>query len=146
MSFIKNSNFEKLVDVKIYKNYVGVKIYKKFKIQNSNKKIQIRIQNFKTEKSKFKIQTKNFWALRFTKTIWALRFTKNSIANRERWQEPLHIWTLKKQKLLLNAFFSAQLNYCPPPSLPPPLIWILHCRCNNRIKYFHGRCVRITKR
>ena len=44
---------------------------------------------------------------------------------------------IKKWKLLLDAFFSAQLNYCP-------LIWILHSRCNNNnIKYFHGRSVRL---
>ena len=44
---------------------------------------------------------------------------------------------IRKRKLLLNAFFNAQFNYCP-------LIWMLHSRCNNnKIKYFHGRCLRL---
>ena len=33
---------------------------------------------------------------------------------------------IRKRKLLLNAFISAPFNYCP-------LIWILHCRCNNNV-------------
>ena len=32
--------------------------------------------------------------------------------------------TVEKGKLLMNSFFSVQLNYCPR-------IWILHSRCNN---------------
>ena len=44
---------------------------------------------------------------------------------------------IRKRKLLLNAFFNAQFNYCP-------LIWMLHNRCNNnKIKYFHGRCLQL---
>ena len=44
---------------------------------------------------------------------------------------------IRKQKLLLNSFFNAHFNYCP-------LIWTLHSRCNNnKIKYFHGRCLRL---
>ena len=44
---------------------------------------------------------------------------------------------IRKRKLLLNAFFNAQFNYCP-------LIWMLHSRCNNnKIKYFHVRCLRL---
>ena len=44
---------------------------------------------------------------------------------------------IRKRKLLLNAFFNAQFNYCL-------LIWMLHSRCNNnKIKYFHGRCLRL---
>ena len=42
-----------------------------------------------------------------------------------------------KRKLLLNAFFNAQLNYCS-------LIWMLHSCCNNnKIKYFQTRCLQL---
>ena len=40
---------------------------------------------------------------------------------------------LQKRKVLMNAFFNAQFNYCP-------LIWMLHSRQNNnKIKHLHER-------
>ena len=45
---------------------------------------------------------------------------------------------LRKRKVLLNAFFNAQFNYCP-------LIWMLHSRRNNnKIKHSHERCLRLV--
>ena len=45
---------------------------------------------------------------------------------------------LQKRKVLLNAFFNAQFNYCP-------LIWMLHSRRNNnKIKHSHERCLRLV--
>ena len=42
-----------------------------------------------------------------------------------------------KRRLLVNAFFSSQFNYCP-------LIWMCHNRMlNNRINRLHERCLRI---
>ena len=44
---------------------------------------------------------------------------------------------LQKRKVLMNAFFNAQFNYCP-------LIWMLHSRQNNnKIKHLHERCLRL---
>ena len=44
---------------------------------------------------------------------------------------------LAKRKVLINAFFNTQLNYCP-------LIWMLHnCQNNNRIKHLRERCLRL---
>ena len=44
---------------------------------------------------------------------------------------------LQKRKILMNAFFNAQFNYCP-------LIWMLHSRQNNnKIKHLHDRCLRL---
>ena len=44
---------------------------------------------------------------------------------------------LQKRKVLMNAFFNAQFNYCP-------LVWILHSRQNNnKIKHLHERCLRL---
>ena len=44
---------------------------------------------------------------------------------------------LQKRKLLMNAFFNAQFNYCP-------LIWMLHSRQNNnKIKHLHERWLRL---
>ena len=43
----------------------------------------------------------------------------------------------QKRKVLMNAFFNAQFNYCP-------LIWMLHSRQNNnKIKHLHERCLRL---
>ena len=40
---------------------------------------------------------------------------------------------LQQRKVLMNAFFNAQFNYCP-------LIWMLHSRQNNyKIKHLHQR-------
>ena len=40
---------------------------------------------------------------------------------------------LQKRKILMNAFFNAQFNYCP-------LIWMLHShQNNNNIKHLHER-------
>ena len=45
--------------------------------------------------------------------------------------------TIEKRKLLMNSFFSAQLNYYP-------LIWMLHSRCNNnKTKHLHERCLKL---
>ena len=44
---------------------------------------------------------------------------------------------LEKRKLIMNAFFTSQFNYCL-------LIWICHSRANNRkINMLHERCLRI---
>ena len=44
---------------------------------------------------------------------------------------------LQKRKVLMNAFFNAQFNYCP-------LIWMLYsCQNNNKIKHLHERCLRL---
>ena len=43
----------------------------------------------------------------------------------------------QKRKVLMNAFFNAQFNYCP-------LIWMLHSRqINNKIKHLHEKCLRL---
>ena len=43
----------------------------------------------------------------------------------------------QKRKVLMNAFFNAQFNYCL-------LIWMLHSRQNNnKIKHLHERCLRL---
>ena len=42
---------------------------------------------------------------------------------------------LQKRKVLMNAFFNAQFNYCP-------LIWMLHShQNNNKIKHLHEWCL-----
>ena len=44
---------------------------------------------------------------------------------------------LSKQRMVMNAFFNSQLNYCP-------LIWICHNRTTNRkINRLYERCLRI---
>ena len=44
---------------------------------------------------------------------------------------------LPKRRLLLNAFFKAQFNYCP-------VVWMFHSRSlNNKINRLHERCLRI---
>ena len=44
---------------------------------------------------------------------------------------------LPKRRLLLNAFFKAQFNYCP-------VVWMFHSRfLNNKINRLHERCLRI---
>ena len=46
---------------------------------------------------------------------------------------------LQKRKVLMNAFFNAQFNYCP-------LIWMLHRRQNNnKIKHLNERCQRLIQ-
>ena len=43
----------------------------------------------------------------------------------------------QKGKVLMNAFFNAQFNYCP-------LIWMLDSsQNNNKIKHLHERCLRL---
>jgi len=45
--------------------------------------------------------------------------------------------SIDKKKLLMNAFFTSQFNYCP-------LVWMCHSRKNNRkINRLHERCLRI---
>ena len=42
-----------------------------------------------------------------------------------------------KRKLVVNAFFSSQFNYCP-------LVWMCHNRTyNNKINRLHERCLRL---
>ena len=92
-SFIKNSNSEKLL---------GVKIYKKLSFDEHVKNI--------SQKANSKLRV---------------------LARATPYMD------IRKWKLLLNACFNAQFNYCP-------LIWMLHSRCNNnKIKCFHGRCVQL---
>ena len=44
---------------------------------------------------------------------------------------------LQKRKVLMNAFFNAQFNYCP-------LIWMLYSRQNNnKVKHLHERYLRL---
>jgi len=44
--------------------------------------------------------------------------------------------SIDKKKLLMNAFFTSQFNYCP-------LVWMCHSRKNNRkINRLHERCLR----
>ena len=44
---------------------------------------------------------------------------------------------LQKRRVLLNAFFNTQFNYCP-------LIWMLNSRQNNnKIKHLFERCLRL---
>ena len=44
---------------------------------------------------------------------------------------------LPKRRILMNAFFEAQFNYCP-------IIWMFHSRClNNKINRLHERCLRM---
>ena len=46
--------------------------------------------------------------------------------------------SIPKRKLLMNSFFTSQLNYCP-------LTWICHSRTmNNKIHGLHDRCFRIV--
>ena len=45
---------------------------------------------------------------------------------------------LPKKRILMNAFFKAQFNYCP-------IIWMFHSRSlNNKINRLHERCLRIV--
>ena len=42
-----------------------------------------------------------------------------------------------KRRILLNAFFKSQFNYCP-------LVWMCHSRANNnKINRLHERCLRV---
>ena len=44
-----------------------------------------------------------------------------------------------KRRLLLNAFFTSQFNYCP-------LTWMFHSRkLNNKIYRLHKRCLRLIQ-
>ena len=44
---------------------------------------------------------------------------------------------LPKRRILMNAFFKAQFNYCP-------IIWMFRSRClNNKINRLHERCLRM---
>ena len=44
---------------------------------------------------------------------------------------------LPKRRILMNAFFKAQFNYCP-------IIWMFHSRClNNKINRLHERYLRM---
>ena len=44
---------------------------------------------------------------------------------------------LTKRRILMNAFFDCQFNYCP-------LIWMFHsCNLNNKINRLHERCLRL---
>ena len=52
------------------------------------------------------------------------------------WIEFHIIWTLYKQWLLVNAFFTSQFNYCP-------LTRMFHCSKLNKINRFHESCLRL---
>ena len=44
---------------------------------------------------------------------------------------------LPRKRILMNAFFKAQFNYCH-------IIWMFHSRClNNKINRLHERCLRM---
>ena len=44
---------------------------------------------------------------------------------------------LRKRRILMNAFFKAQFNYCP-------IVWMFHTHSlNNKISRLHERCLRI---
>ena len=44
---------------------------------------------------------------------------------------------LPERRILMNALFKAQFNYCP-------IVWMLHSRSlNNKINRLHERCFRI---
>ena len=44
---------------------------------------------------------------------------------------------LPKRRILMNAFFRVQFNYCPA-------VWMFHnCSLNNKINWLHERCLRI---
>ena len=44
---------------------------------------------------------------------------------------------LPKRRILMNAFFKAQFNYCP-------IIWMFHSRClNNKINRLREKCLRM---
>ena len=44
---------------------------------------------------------------------------------------------VEMKKILMNSFFNAQFNYCPP-------VWMLHSiRNNNMIRNLHERCLRL---
>ena len=44
---------------------------------------------------------------------------------------------LSKRRVLVNAFFLSQFNYCS-------LVWMCHSRtCNNKINRLHERCLRL---
>ena len=44
---------------------------------------------------------------------------------------------LPKRRILMNAFFKAQFNYCP-------IIWMFHSPyLNNKINRLHERCLRV---
>ena len=46
--------------------------------------------------------------------------------------------SIPKKRMLLNAFFKSQFNYCP-------LVWMCHSRTlNNKINRLHERCLRIV--
>ena len=45
--------------------------------------------------------------------------------------------SIEKRKVVMNAFFTTQLSYCP-------LVWMCHSRTNNsKINMLHERCLRI---
>ena len=44
--------------------------------------------------------------------------------------------SISKRRILMNAFFKSQFNYCP-------LVWMFHSRINNtKINRLHERCLR----
>ena len=50
---------------------------------------------------------------------------------------PTPYMELGKRRILMNAFFNSQFNYCP-------VIWMCHSRAlNNKINRLHERCLRI---
>ena len=50
---------------------------------------------------------------------------------------PVNYIDLPTRRILMNAFFNAQFNYCPT-------IWMFHSRSlNNKINRLHKRCLRM---
>ena len=49
----------------------------------------------------------------------------------------VNLMDLSKRRILINAFFNTQFNFCPT-------IWVFHSRSlNNKIYRLHERCLRI---
>ena len=73
----------------------------------------------------------------FTVEVKAL-ISKKANSKLRALERPTPYIDIGKRKLLLIVFFNAQFIYCS-------VIWILHNRINNnKIKYLHERCPRLT--
>ena len=73
--------------------------------------------------------------LKFEKHIIAICQTANRKLNALARLTPY--MKLGKRRMLMNAFFISQFNYCP-------VIWMCHSRAlNNKINRLHERCLRI---
>ena len=77
------------------------------------------------------------------RNYWALRLTRSSVlinaSIRKKVNNKLKVVAqiAPYMDILLNAFFDAQINYCP-------LMQMFHDRCNdNKTKYLHERYIRL---